>query len=149
MNIIVYTIIGFIFLIACQQNGKIKCKETYPNGQLMKEYIIDTTEQKHDTIEKTEYYPNGNIKVKGTYKNNLRHGEWQYFHKNGQIWSKGTFYEGKSNGIFNIYEEDGKLFMQSSYKQGIPDGLWIFYKNGKKKKEVLFKNDSIIKETDF
>ena len=39
--------------------------------------------------------------------------------------------------------------MQSSYKQGIPDGLWIFYENGKKKKEVLFKNDSVIKETNY
>lgn len=144
-----FSLFVMLFLFACQPQGTVKIKETYPDGQLLKEIILDTTENKNDTLEKTEYYPNGNIKIKGTYKNNLRHGEWQYFYKNGQLWSKGTFINGKSNGKFIIYEEDGKLFMQSSYKNGIPDGLWVFYEKGKKKKEVLFKNDSIIKETNF
>jgi len=144
----IYLILS-VFLLACNQVGTVKVTEKYSNGTIKKEYIIDTTQHKTDTLEITEYYPNGNVRLKGTYKNNLRNGEWQYFHKNGQLWSKGNFIDGKSEGIFTIYEEDGKLFMQSSYKEGKPDGTWVFYEKGKKKKEVVFVNDSIVKETDF
>jgi antitoxin component YwqK of YwqJK toxin-antitoxin module len=143
----------FIFVIVlifgCSNNKTETIKEYYPNKKIFKEYTLDTSSNKRDTIEKTEYYPNGNIKVHGSYKNNLRDGLWEYYHPNGKLWSKGNFKEGKSEGIFTIYNEDGTLFMQSSYKNGKPDGKWIFYDKGKKKKEIIFANDSIIQETNY
>ena len=135
--------------VKCKESGTIKVTEKYPDGQLKINCVIDTTKGKSDTLEKTEYYNNGNVKITGKYKSNDRDGEWQYFYKSGQLWSKGTFVNGKSHGLFVIYNEDGTLFMQSSYKDGKPDGTWIFYEKGKKNKEVVFANDSIIKETDF
>ncbi len=147
-NIFLITIVALLS-VQCQRSGTKKVSEKFPEGQLKMECVIDTTNHKSDTLEKTEYYKNGNIKITGQYKSNERDGEWQYFYKNGQLWSKGTFVNGKSDGLFVIYNEDGTLFMQSSYKEGKPDGSWIFYEKGKKKKEVIFANDSIIKETDF
>jgi len=149
MNIRKLCLILIVLTFACNRSGTVKVTEKYPDGKIKKEYWIDTTLQKSDTLKVIEYYPNGNVRLKGEYKNNLRHGEWQYFYKNGQLWSKGNFIEGKSEGVFTIYEEDGKLFMQSSYKNGTPNGTWVFYEKGKKKKEVVFANDSIVKETDY
>lgn len=147
-NIILITIMALL-IIQCHKTGTKRVVEKFPDGELKMECIIDTTNNKSDTLEKTEYYNNGNIKITGKFKSNKRDGEWKFYYKNGQLWSKGTFVDGKSHGLFVIYNEDGTLFMQSSYKKGKPDGIWIFYEKGKKKKEVIFSNDSIIKETDF
>ncbi len=134
---------------SCSQSPYMKVEQTSADGKLLFTCLIDTMGGKSDTIEKTEYYPNGQIRVKGTYKNNLRDGEWTYFFENGNIWSKGTFKQGKSDGIFTIYNKDGSLFMKSSYKMGKPNGKWQFYENNNLKREVYFSNDSIVKEINY
>lgn len=147
------TIIYFSFCVAviysCHRKETVTIEENYPDGKLMMSCEIDTSQKRHDTLYKTVYYPNGNIKIKGSYNNNLRQGIWQYYYSNGTLWSKGTFKNGKSEGVFTIYNEDGTLYIQSSYQNGIPEGLWSFYDKGKKIKEVTFKNNTIIKTVNF
>lgn len=141
-----YIFLLFTIFFGCKSDKYLKVEQKNPDGTLLFTCLIDTTNNKQDTLEKTDYYPNGNIRIKGTYKNNLRDGLWEYYFENGKIWSTGTFKNGKSDGIFTIYNKDGSLFMKSSYKNGKPDGKWQFYENNKLKKEVYFSNDSIVKE---
>jgi antitoxin component YwqK of YwqJK toxin-antitoxin module len=145
---LIFVSLFLALLYSCNHTG-IKVEEKYPDGKIKISYYLDTTHGKHDTLEKTVYYPNGKIRIKGTYEKNLRQGLWEYYHENGNLWSKGQFLNGQSNGIFYIYNEDGTIFMQSSYKKGIPDGLWTFYEKGKKTKDVTFKNDSMVKEINY
>ncbi|MCX7955362.1 MAG: hypothetical protein N3A01_09285 [Bacteroidales bacterium] len=142
-------VILFVIIVGCKRPNYKNIVEKYPNNKIKSIIIIDTTEQKNDTIKITEYYFNGNIKLTGGFKNNKRHGEWIYYYNNGKIWSKGNFINGKSNGLFYVYNEDGSLFMISCYKNGIPDGIWSFYKNNRKIKEVIYKNGEKLKEIDF
>lgn len=144
-----YLYLIFIIVLSCKSDNFLKVEKRTPDGTLVYTCIIDTTNNKNDTIEKIEFYPNGKIRVKGTYKNNLREGLWEYYHENGKLWSTGNFVNGKSNGVFTIYNKDGSLFMKSSYKNGKPDGKWSFYENNKLKKEVYFSNDSIVKEINY
>ncbi len=149
MKIKLLVFIIFIFILSCKSDKYLKIERKDADGKLLFTCLIDTTNNKNDTIEKTEYYPNGNIRIKGTYKNNLRDSVWEYYFENGKLWSTGTFKNGKSNGIFTIYNKDGSIYMKSSYKNGKPDGKWSFYQNNKIIKEVYFSNDSIVKAINY
>jgi antitoxin component YwqK of YwqJK toxin-antitoxin module len=142
-------IIFSIILLSCKNEKYLNIEKKLPDGTLLYTCLIDTTNGHSDTIQKTEYYPNGNVRVKGTFKNNLKDGEWEYYYENGKLWSKGTFRNGKSEGIFTIYNKDGTLFMKSSYKNGKPDGKWLFYKKNKLIKEVYFSNGEIEREVNY
>jgi hypothetical protein len=84
-----------------------------------------------------EYYTNGNIKVKGIYKNKKRDGDWSYFYENGKLWSWGEYTEGVRNGGSSVYYENGVLKMEGTYLNNKQVGLWKFYnKEGKLIKEV-------------
>ena len=86
-----------------------------------------------------EYYKNGNIKVKGVYKNKKRDGDWSYFYENGKLWSWGEYQDGKRNGVGSVYYENGVLKMEGNYLNDKRSGLWKFFdKKGKTIKEVKF-----------
>lgn len=84
-----------------------------------------------------EYYKNGNIKVKGVFKNGKRDGDWSYFYENGKLWSWGVYTEGVRNGASSVYYENGVLRMEGNYFNNKQIGLWKFYnQQGKLLKEV-------------
>jgi antitoxin component YwqK of YwqJK toxin-antitoxin module len=84
-----------------------------------------------------EYYKNGNIKVKGVYKNKKRDGDWSYFYENGKLWSYGEYTLGVRNGASSVYFENGVLKMEGNYFNNKQVGLWKFYnEKGKLIKEV-------------
>ncbi|MBI5542117.1 MAG: hypothetical protein HY951_18820 [Bacteroidia bacterium] len=142
-------VIAFTFSSCGGRKGVEKIDATYSNGKPAKISFVDTSNGKSDTLSKLEYYSNGNKKFEGSLKDNVRDGKWTYWFENGKVWSEGTFRNGKSDGVFNVYNEDGTKYMQSCYKNGIPDGCWTFFDKNKKKKEVYFKDDKIIKQIDF
>ena len=140
----------FVFLLAsCGNNLKKSIDASYADGTPAKISYLEEKNGVTDTVKKEEFYDNGKKKVEGSLKNNKRDGTWTYWHKNGKVWSQGTFKDGLSHGTFNIFHEDGSKYMQSCYKNGKPDGVWTFFDKNVKKKEVYFKNDSIIKQIDF
>lgn len=147
-NLIVISIL-LILVFACGNNLKKSIDATFADGKPSKISYLDESNGKTDTVRKEEFYINGQKKVEGGFKNNLRDGLWTYWHENGKIWSQGTFKDGLSHGKFDIYKEDGSRYMQSCYKNGKPDGIWTFYDKDKKKKEVYFENDSIVKQIDY
>jgi antitoxin component YwqK of YwqJK toxin-antitoxin module len=55
------------------------------------------------------YYENGNIARKGSYKDDLAEGEWRYYFENGQLYSKGSYVNGNKDGIWEYYNKDGSL----------------------------------------
>jgi hypothetical protein len=84
-----------------------------------------------------EYYKNGNIKIKGVYKNKKRDGDWSYFYENGKLWSWGEYTNGIRNGGSSVYFENGVLKMEGNYFNNKQVGLWKFYnEKGKLIKEV-------------
>ena len=54
------------------------------------------------------------------------------YYENGNLRVKGNFKDGKENGLWEWYSENGKLEKKGNYKEGLQeDGLWEFYhKNG-------------------
>ncbi len=149
MKFIFLVLIPITLFYSCESRLKKSIDKTFSDGKPAKISYLDTINGKNDTIRKVEFWSNGNRRIEGDYKNNLREGEWTYWYENGNVWSKGTFTNGLSNGKFDVYNEDGSRYMQSSYKNGEPDGYWTFFDKNKKKKEVYFDNGKVIKQVDF
>ena len=123
---------------ACQPNNSEKptASATKPSPENYK------PQELKDTIGGIyhEYYQNGNIKLRGSYKNGKRDGDWSYFYENGKLWSMGEYTEGIRNGLSNVYYETGVLRMEGNYRNNKRSGPWKFYnESGKLVKEVDFK----------
>ena len=103
-----------------------------------------------------EYFENGNIKVKGQYRDGLMIGEWIYYHESGDVKMTGSFIDGDGtqigkfsdipingrHGIWISYYENGNQQVQIDYKNGSKHGkFYEFYENGQIKKEKYYIDD--------
>ncbi len=61
------------------------------------------------------YYPNGDIRVSGTYVDDKSHGFWEGYYPNGQLKSTGDYYKGELVGHWVWYYEDGSIVKDSTY----------------------------------
>ena len=56
----------------------------------------------------TEYYENGQLKEKHTYKDGERNGLGEIYYKNGQLKFKMNYLDGEQNGLWKYYRENGQ-----------------------------------------
>ena len=68
----------------------------------------------------TDYYENGRLKEKYTYKDGEQNGLNEGYHENGQLLWKGTFKDGELNGLWEAYRENGQEenFFPKCYQNG-------------------------------
>jgi antitoxin component YwqK of YwqJK toxin-antitoxin module len=154
---VVFLLLAFLVLGACsgdsgkpvQHKTKREVVETYPNGKLKKERIIDLDTHEYTEI---EYYPSGKKLMEGKFTpNHKRTGKWMSWFENGKIRSIAFFKNGKNDGKLIVYREDGRLFYEGFYRQGMKEGLWRVYNDsGKLGVEVRYALDTIVyKKTYF
>jgi len=105
---------------------------------------------------RTDYYPNGRVKVVGTYnKDGLPEGvrreyndegkvEKAYIFRYGRIIAEGIFTDaGEKEGHWKEYFPDGKLKATGRYTKDNKNGLWKFYFNSGQLEQVgAYKNGS-------
>jgi antitoxin component YwqK of YwqJK toxin-antitoxin module len=88
-----------------------------------------------------EYYDNGQLRYKGSFKDGEEDGIWEDYYKNGQLLSKQLFKNGLGDGIWESYHYNGQLDMRGSFKNGKEDGIWeSYYSNGQLSSKGSFKN---------
>ena len=61
------------------------------------------------------FYPNGNLRVSGTYIDDKAHGFWEGYYPNGQLKSFGEYYKGELVGRWVWYYDDGTKLKDSIY----------------------------------
>ena len=116
-----------VFLVSCGDKIVEKVEETYPND---KPKIIGYFKMEGDTqviVKEKELYENGNVKMKGEFKDGKRTGIWKAYYEDGTLWSEGEFVDGKRNGYGLNYYPNGKLRMEGNYKDDKQVGKWKFY----------------------
>lgn len=114
-----------VFATSCAQKKVVE--STYENGEpkVIKYYI-----KKSDglILNKEEiFYENKQKKMEGTYKDDLRDGQWKAWYENGKIWSEGLYKNGKRDGLGIAYHENGKKYIEGMYREDARVGLWRFY----------------------
>ena len=88
-----------------------------------------------------DYFYNGKLESKGSYKNGIKEGIWEYYWDNGQLGSKGSYKNGKLDGYWEDYGGNGKLESKGSYKNGEKEGIWEYYwDNGQLYSKGLYVN---------
>lgn len=94
-------------------------------GQKTAEGIVD--EQGNRRGEWTDFYPGGEVRAKGTYRNNRQSGEWTYYFRNGKVEQRGNFLNGRYDGQWTWYYESGQVWREESYFNGQEDGFAVEY----------------------
>jgi antitoxin component YwqK of YwqJK toxin-antitoxin module len=82
-----------------------------------------------------EYWKNplegGQIKRKGQFKNNKKHGKWAEWHENGKKKLGAEFVNGERHGKFTAWRENGKKKEEGELVNGKPQGmLTAWHPNG-------------------
>lgn len=104
---------------------------------------------KNKLIPHIEYYPNGNVKVKGQ-KNSKgqREGIWEWFYASGNIRMRIPYKEGKIDGIDEAFYLNGNTYWSILYKEDKKDGIEeYFYENGNIIQTRHWKDGKLIKTT--
>jgi len=91
--------------------------------------ITGTTEKTPPVVngEYIEKYPSGVTRMKGSYINGKREGQWMSFFENGKIQSEGFFKNGLRDGKAIVYFENGAIYYEGYYKDGNETGKWVFF----------------------
>jgi len=87
------------------------------------------------------YYPNGQLKSKGTFDNEgLRTGDWRFYFEDGQLQEVANYVKNKANGKSESWHDNGLQYMISNYKDDETDGTeYLFYYNGHPRSTVNYK----------
>ncbi len=144
-------------------NGNVKSEEWYKSGiknGYFKQYssdgnLISVTKYVNGEIQKdaseiakldlkTDYYPSGDVKRIGSYKNNIPEGIRRDYSPEGKIIASKTFKDGimiadgivdekgLQQGPWKEYYESGEVKAVGKYSNGYKIGDWKFYyRNGK------------------
>jgi uncharacterized protein len=123
-------------------NGQLLKEETYRNGLrdgLSTEYdetgkIIGEGEFVNGNEDGPWFELIGDCFIRGTYRDGLRNGMWQYFyldHNQGKTDSlcyyKGAYIEDNPDGKHTWYWENGKVKDEGNYVNGRKEGEWFKY----------------------
>lgn len=93
---------------------------------------------------------NGNLIMKGTIKENLNEGTWNYYYPNGKLESSGNFVNNLAEGKWIWYYESGDVKEIGFFKAGKKEGSWtIFDENGNLKRKLYFKEDRVVFDQEF
>ncbi|HWA33061.1 MAG TPA: DUF3352 domain-containing protein, partial [Cyclobacteriaceae bacterium] len=61
------------------------------------------------------YYPDSTVMYTVELKNGFKNGDFTQFHKNGEVKLKGAFKNDMREGVWKLYDETGKLIMKRRY----------------------------------
>ncbi|MEX2597488.1 MAG: TonB family protein, partial [Salibacteraceae bacterium] len=88
-----------------------------------------------------EFYSNGQLKEKSTYKFGKLDGLQSRYYANGNFMEVGMFSEGMREGVFKSFDEQGKATSESAYFRGKKKGPEKnFHTNGKTSSMIVYDN---------
>lgn len=77
------------------------------------------------------FYPNGNIKQKGNFKDGLKEGEWVSWYDNGVIAEIAHWKGGLRQGAYKNFSQAGGIHIEACYKNDKLNGNYITYEEEK------------------
>lgn len=123
------------------EDGRVIKKEEYRMGEL----VVDEKEEKEKFEVKRNYFPDGSVRIVGTYKKGVAEGMFRQYDSegnldSGKVYSSGKLLrqgridnQGKEQGEWKEFYESGKLKSIGNYTDGKKTGTW----------RNTFENDSI------
>jgi len=142
----------FLNISAQNHNGKEAINKTSNSVFKCDTFITHDTYLQKDTIDNNKendegkaegewekYYPNGNFRCKGNYKDGKKEGYWERKYPNGNWEYQINFKNGYPNGQAKWFYENGNLKIEGEYKNAYSNGLIKTYnENGKIRSEEYY-----------
>ncbi|HEY6160013.1 MAG TPA: hypothetical protein VI112_02290 [Bacteroidia bacterium] len=88
----------------------------------------------------TCFYPNGNLKQKGMFKNGLKVGKWMLWYASGTVAEISNWENGRKEGITKNFDQNGSEVMEASYHKGKLNGKMIRIASGKVIEQKKYKD---------
>lgn len=107
------------------EEGNVVESKIYDNGVLLFEGIVDDQGLRQGPWK--EYYPTGELKAEGAYKDNLKIGKWVYYYIDGQVEQTGNYMQGLVDGYWIWYYPNGQTWREEEYILGEEDGPSVEY----------------------
>ncbi|MFT4801180.1 MAG: antitoxin component YwqK of YwqJK toxin-antitoxin module [Flavobacteriaceae bacterium] len=107
------------------ENGNIVKSFVYEDGIMVAEGIVD--KKGNFSGPWKLYFPNGNIKAKGSYELGKRVEDWVFYHINGIKSQSGKYWKGKPTGNWQWYYNNSELRRDENYRKGLEEGESIEY----------------------
>lgn len=137
----VYSVLSLIIvvLVGCASGLEEIVAETYADGTPKVVKYYDGEGRDKTMVKEAFYYPDGQIRMEGEYRNGKKHGHWISYYNNGNKWSEGYYEDGINHGKTNTWHENGKKYYTGYYDQGKRAGTWKFWdENGEFIKEINY-----------
>ncbi len=85
----------------------------------------------------TAWYPNGQIKVCGSYDMDVAVGMFTWWYQNGQKQAEGQYVQGQKSGIWLTWHSNGQKESEGTYAAGILNAKWTRWNPDGKLAEVV------------
>ena len=126
--------------------GELVTRRTYfANGRIESEWtelVTPGKSIKQGTF--TNYWPNGNFRESGEYRENLREGSWTYHREDGTRYMDAEYLHNQPHGLWKVYDEKGNPETEGRYENGEHAGEWItFHSNGQRALIQNFEHDQL------
>ena len=91
-----------------------------------------------------EWYPNGQLRLSGQYKQGLQVGSFRWWHPNGQKQIEGQYRAGKKVGTWTWHHANSQPAIRGGYESDSEVGVWRWWdENGKLEDERDFTRESL------
>lgn len=88
--------------------------------------------------------------LQGYYAYGQRTGDWVKYYQANRISIQAHYLNGKKHGSWKYYHPNGKLASVMHFAQDEKQGTWkSFYRNGNLCSERIFRNDTLLQETNY
>lgn len=94
-------------------NGKLILSRLYKHGRMNGKY--------------REYYADGQLKTKGSYRQDLPENEWIWRSEQGQKQRLINFSKGRKTGKVKIWNNAGKKVLQGRFNEDEREGIWKWF----------------------
>lgn len=104
---------------------KVKIEEYDNSGQVVSAGVTDEKGTKEEYWQ--FFYPGGQVRLEGNYKNDKRSGIWKFYYPDGKLEQQGNYVNGLEDGLWTWYYPNGALRREENYLRGKEDGLSTEY----------------------
>jgi antitoxin component YwqK of YwqJK toxin-antitoxin module len=108
-----------------EDRTKVKVEEYDNSGQVVSQGITDDKGTKEEYWK--FYYPGGQIRLEGAYKEDKRGGLWKFYYPDGKLEQTGSYTNGLESGVWSWFYATGTVRREESYLRGKEDGLSTEY----------------------
>lgn len=108
-----------------RNESKIKTSEYDNSGQVISAGKTDEKGIKDEFWQ--FFYPGGQVRQEGSFKNDKRSGQWKFYYPDGQLEQTGNYVNGLSDGLWTWNYPGGALRREENYLRGKEDGSSVEY----------------------